>query len=57
MYDWLRQRYENQLINELQNKIDFENMNEVEADIVFNQKMEEWEAGYGDYTYDAKGDR
>lgn len=57
MYDWLRQRYENQLINELQNKIDFENMNEGEADIVFNQKMEEWEAEYGDYTYDAKGDR
>ena len=57
MYDWLRQRYENQLLIELRDKIAYENMDESEADAIFNQKMEEWEAEYGDYMYDAKGDR
>lgn len=57
MYDWLRQKYENQLLIELRDKITYGNMDESEADIVFNQKMKEWEAEYGDYTYDAKGDR
>lgn len=56
-YKWLRQRYEAQLAEELRDKIDFENMSEDEADMIFDQKMEEWEAEYGDYMYDAKGDR
>lgn len=57
MYDWLRQRYENQLLIELRDKIVYENMDESEADTIFNQKMEEWETEYGDYMYDARGDR
>ena len=57
MYDWLRQKYANQLLIELRDKITYGNMDESEADIVFNQKMEEWEAEYSDYMYDAKGDR
>ena len=57
IYDWLRQRYETKLTNELGDKIDFEDISEDEADVIFNEKIEEWEAGYGDYMYDAKGDR
>lgn len=56
-YDWLRQMYEAKLANELRDKIDFEDMSEDEADVIFNEKIEEWEAEYGDYMYDAKGDR
>lgn len=56
-YNWMRQRYETQLANELRDKIDFEDMSEDEADRIFDEKMEEWEAGYGDYMYDLMGDR
>ena len=49
VYKWLRQRYEAQLAEELRDKIDFENMSEDEADMIFDQKMEEWEVEYGDY--------
>lgn len=56
-YDWMRERYEIQLADKLQNKIDFGEISDYEASIIFNREIEEWEAGYSDYMYDLIGDR
>lgn len=57
MYKWLRQKYEAQIAEELRDAVDFGEMTEDEADLEFNKRVEEWEAGYGDYMYDLMNDR
>lgn len=69
-YKWLRQNYEAKLCEQLRDAIDYGEMTEDEADpefdqligelkadLEFDRLIEEWEAGYGDYVYDTRGDR
>lgn len=56
-YKWLRQKYEAKICEQLRDAVDYGEMTEDEADLEFNRLIEEWEAEYGDYIYDAKGDR
>ena len=57
MYNWLKQKYETEVREELDYKLDFGEITEEEADIIFRKKMEEWRGGYGDALYDLKGNR
>ena len=57
MYNWLRQTYENRIVEELRDAVDWGEMTEDEADQKYDELMEDWDAGYGDYMYDLKGDR
>lgn len=56
-YKWLRQNYEAKICEQLRDAVDYGEMTEDEADLEFDRLIEEWEAGYGDEAYDAKGDR
>lgn len=57
IYNWLQRRYENHIVEELRDAVDWGKMTEDEANLLFDKLMEEWEAEYGDYMYDLKGDR
>ena len=56
-YKWLRQNYEAKICEQLRDAVDYGEMTEDEADLEFDRLIEEWEAGYGDEAYDARGDR
>lgn len=53
MFEWLSQNYADTIKQYLED----EDIEGYEADIIYNRMMQEWEDGYGDYLYDAKGDR
>ncbi len=57
MYNWEKHRYEKDLYEELEDAIYAGELTEGEANLIFIERMLEWEAGYGDYLYDIRGDR
>ena len=57
MYKWLHQNYEARIAEKLRDAVDYDEMTEDEADILFDKLVKEWEDGYGDYMYDMIGDR
>ena len=57
MYKWLHQNYEARIAEKLRDAVDYGEMTEDEADILFDKLVKEWEDGYGDYMYDMIGDR
>lgn len=57
MYNWLRSNYIDQISADLEEKVEQEELTSLEAEFIFQDMMEDWEAGYGDTMYDAKGDR
>lgn len=56
-YDWLRQRYISQLEKEVEEMVEYDNVDPDTAGDYFLEKLEDWEYGYGDYMYDMMGDR
>lgn len=56
-YDWLRRRYMTQLEEEIEEMIENDNVDPDTAGDYYTEKLEEWDAGYGDYMYDMIGDR
>ena len=56
-YNPVRRWYELHLEKEIEEKIENEEMTEEEAAWYFQEKMEDWEWGYGDELYDSRNDR
>lgn len=57
MYNWLRDDYIDSFVQDLEEKIEDGQITEEEAEKLFNTRLEEQEAGYGDYMYDIMNDR
>ena len=57
MYKWLRQSYEAKIAEQLRDAVDYGEMTEDEANLLFDRLVEEWEANYGDSMYDIINDR
>lgn len=57
MFEWLSKNYAEAVESHLQDIIDDGYMTEIEAQVIYEAMMQRWIDGYGDYCYDAKGDR
>lgn len=57
MFEWLGKNYSERIKSHLQDAIDYGDMTEMEAQLIYETMMQKWMDGYGDYSYDAKGDR
>ena len=57
MFEWLGQNYSERIKSHLQDAIDYGDMTEMEAQLIYEVMMQKWMDGYGDYCYDVKGDR
>ena len=57
MYNRLRQEYIWKIESQLQKAIEDDEIDEGDAAAIAEKLIEDWEAGYGNYTYDMMGDR
>ena len=56
-YSWLRRRYIAQLEAEVEDMIEYENVDPDTAGDYFTEKLQEWEDGYESYMFDYREDR
>ena len=56
MYNWLRSNYIDQISANLEEKVEYGELTPLEAEFIFQDMMEDWDAGYGDAMYDIRGD-
>ena len=56
-YKWLRQNYEAKIAEKLRDAVDYGEITEDEADLLFDKLIQEWEDGYSDAIYDIKNNR